>query len=167
MTEKSKHTKTASSRDADNTNTEFGNGKFDRISGQTKGLVDDVKEWVDLRLKLVQLDLEDRIDVIANQAILTVIVAFIGGTSGIFALFAAAFGLGQLIGNTALGFLSISGLLALITFVMHKVRPKFINNVLLSVARKGQSVAEEDVKLQIESDEQALKPQLPEAKQVA
>jgi hypothetical protein len=139
-------------------------GRFDRISDQSKGLVDDVKDWVDLRVRLVQMDLEDRIDVIANQTILTLVIIGIGGASMFFGLFAAAFGLGLLFGNNALGFLAMSVLLAVVTVLMNYVRPRFINNALLNVAKKGNAIAAQDVKKQLESDELALKPLLPEAK---
>jgi hypothetical protein len=162
MAEKSTYSETGSAPNRDSV--ESPGGRFDRISAQTKGLVDDVKEWVDLRVRLVQLDLEDRIDVIANQTILTLIIIGIGGASMLFGLFAAAFGLGILLGNNALGFLSISVLLGLATLMMNFVRPRFINNALLNVAKRGQSVATKDVQEQLKSDERALNPQLPEAR---
>ena len=136
---------------------------MDRISDQAKGLVDDVKEWVDLRVRLVQMDLEDRIEVIANQTILTIIIILMAGVSMLFALFAAAFGLGLLFGNTALGFLCIAAVLALGTLLMNRMRPKFVNSAVMNVARRGSQVASEDVQKQLQSDAEALKPQLPES----
>ena len=169
MSERAAHTDSNTSKENPASSGSHGNpsdgigGRFDRISGQTKGLVDDVKEWVDLRVRLVQMDLEDRINVIANQTILTLVIIGIGGASMLFGLFAAAFGMGLLLGNNALGFLAMSVLLAIATILMNQVRPRFINNALLNVAKKGQSVAALDVQKELESDELALKPQLPES----
>ena len=68
---------------------------MNRISDQTKGLVDDVKEWVDLRIKLLQIDIEERLETVANQAVSTVVVICLATASIFFGLVAAAIALGQ------------------------------------------------------------------------
>lgn len=111
-------------------------GRLDRITDQTRGLVDDVKEWVDLRIRLVQMDLEEKFETAANQAVLALVLAGIGATSIFFALVAAAFGLGQLLGHTAFGFLAVSVVLAILMWLVHWRRPRLIKTALLLPAQR-------------------------------
>ena len=103
-----------------------GNGRFDRISDQTKGLVEDVKEWVDLRVKLVQLDIEERVETIANEAISTLLVIAVAAGSLLFLLIAAAFAMGALFGSNALGFLAVGVVLAIVSWSIARFKPKFV-----------------------------------------
>ncbi len=48
-------------------------GSIDRIADQTRGLVEDIKEWIDLKVHLVQLELEERFETLANRRSWTVL----------------------------------------------------------------------------------------------
>jgi len=136
-------------------------GRIDRITDQTKGLVDDIKEWIDLRVRLVQLDLEERFETIANQTILTLVVIGIGATSLFFALVAAALGLGSLLSSPALGFLVVSIILAVVMWFVNRWRPRFVNAAILTAARRGQEAVRKDVLEEAPADEVAQNAQLP------
>ena len=49
-------------------------GRVARISDQAKGLADDVKTWVELKLKLFELEIEERIEGLANRVVIGVII---------------------------------------------------------------------------------------------
>ena len=103
-----------------------GEGRMDRISDQTKGLVDDVKEWVDLRVKLVQIDLEERIETVANEALSTLLVVAVMAGALLFCLLAAAFGLGLLLNSTALGFTIVGMALAAAGWAIARFKPRLV-----------------------------------------
>lgn len=138
-------------------------GRLDRITDQTKGLVDDIKEWIDLRVRLVQLDLEERLETIANQTILTLVVIGIGAISIFFALIAAALGLGALFSNSALGFLAVSLILACTMWLVNRWRPRFVNAAIRTAARRGQEAVRKDVLRDAKSGQKVINAPLPPA----
>lgn len=91
--------------------------KAGRVSDHASGLVDDVKEWAELRIELVRKEVERRIEgrlsTVKNQAVVGALAAM----TGYFALFALAFGLGALFGHPAWGFLAVTVLFAIATAV--------------------------------------------------
>lgn len=101
-------------------------GRMDRIADNTRGLIEDVKEWIDLKVQLVQLDLEEKIETLANQVLSTFLVIVLAAVTALFILVAGAFGLGQWLGHPAWGFLSVSGLLALVTILIHFRHPRLV-----------------------------------------
>ena len=92
-------------------------GKAGRVGDHASGLVDDVKEWAELRIELVKKEVERRIEgrlsTVKNQAV----VGALAAVTGYFALFALAFGLGALFGHPAWGFLAVTVLFAIATAV--------------------------------------------------
>lgn len=92
-------------------------GKAGRVSDHASGLVNDVKEWAELRIELVKKEVERRIEgrlsTVKNQAI----VGGLAAVTGYFALFTIAFALGALLGHPAWGFLILTVLLAVGTLV--------------------------------------------------
>ncbi len=103
-----------------------GQGRLDRIADQTKGLVDDIKEWIDLKVQLVQMDLEEKFETMANQVLSTFVVILLAGVTVLFALVAASLGLGGWLGHPAWGFLAVTGILTLLTLAIHHARPRII-----------------------------------------
>ncbi|MFQ5570159.1 MAG: phage holin family protein [Rhodothermales bacterium] len=85
--------------------------KVERIAQQSKGLFDDIKEWVDLRIKLVKLEVEDELNARKKDAIVGTIMGGLGLLGIVFALITAALGLGAWLGHPAWGFLAVTGLL--------------------------------------------------------
>jgi len=101
-------------------------GRIDRIADQTRGLVEDVKEWIDLRVQLIQLEVEDRFETVANQLLSAMLVVILAFTTLIFALIAISLGIGMLLGDPLWGFLVTTLLLAIATIVARVVKPRIV-----------------------------------------
>ncbi len=83
---------------------------------QGRQFFDDVREWVELRVELFQLDVEERIQDAINRMAQAALVVVLMALALLFMAMAAAFALGAWMGSTALGFLVVAvvGLLAAI-----------------------------------------------------
>ncbi len=88
-----------------------GTGKVGRIGQETRGLFEDFTAWVELRLRLVQMDVQDYIRQKTDEVILKVALAAAGLLTGLFALITLALFAGWLFGRPAWGFLAVTGLL--------------------------------------------------------
>lgn len=101
--------------------------KVGRISQQTKGLVEDIRTWVDLKMQFTQLDLEDRVDRKVNEAAKGAVVASIGLIALVFVLLTTAIGLGQLFDNMFYGFLAVTGVILVLLIIAMLIKPRFVN----------------------------------------
>ncbi|RMF60857.1 MAG: hypothetical protein D6746_06280 [Bacteroidetes bacterium] len=97
-----------------------------RIARHTRGLVEDVKEWIELRMQLVQAQIEERVEERINQAVLAALVAGVALLALVFALVAASLGLGAWLGHPAWGFLIVASVLLLLALVLHRLRPRMV-----------------------------------------
>ena len=79
-------------------------GKLKRISHHTEGMMQGLREWVDLRIELVKAEIEE-------QAIEAISIAVIAALAGIFSLVTFAIGLGWLLGHPFWGFLFVTCIL--------------------------------------------------------
>ncbi len=100
-----------------------GRNKVERISEQTKGLFADFTSWVELRLKLFQAEIQEKIESKVNQAVVKIAPFVAGAIAGFFALVTLALFLGWWLGHPAWGFLSVTLLFAVITGAL-QVRKK-------------------------------------------
>lgn len=92
--------------------------KVERVADHATGLVDDVKEWVDLRIELVRGEIEAFIDSRVGALRGLVVVGIAAAITGMFALVTLGLGLGALFGRRYwLGFLVLTLLLALGTWL--------------------------------------------------
>lgn len=78
------------------------------VAAQGRQFFDDVREWVELRVELFQLDVEERIQDAVNRVAQTVAVVVLMALALLFLAMAAAFALGEWMGSTALGFLVVA-----------------------------------------------------------
>ncbi len=101
-------------------------GRMETIASESRGLFEDIKEWVDLRVQLVQLEIEERIEKTANQVISVIAVVILALFTVLFLFHALALLAAEWLGNPALGYLAVGGLLALITTILHLAKPRFI-----------------------------------------
>lgn len=104
-----------------------GGSKVDRIALHTKGLVDDVKTWVELKMKLTQLEIEERLDAKVNAMVIGLAVAGVGLLALVFALITLALGLGAWLGHPAWGFLVVTVLLLLVAGALRALHPHLVN----------------------------------------
>ena len=119
--------------------------RVERIADQGKGLVNDVSDWVEVKLKLLQVEIEERIDARVNALAANAIVAALGLLGGVFLLVALAMGSAAILIELGLssplsyflGFLLIALILGAAAAVVRSMRPH-----LLNVGKKERSVDE-------------------------
>lgn len=85
-----------------------GQNKIERITSHSKGLVGDIKEWIDLKVEAVKLDVQHEIEVKKNELIVAAVIVVTGSVGMLFLLVAIALGLGALLGHPAWGFLIVA-----------------------------------------------------------
>lgn len=98
-------------------------GKLGRIAGHTQGLVEDLREWIDLRIDLAILEVEEKVDDLRNEVALGLTLAFFGFFAALFVFTTAAIGLGWLLGHPFWGFLIVTGVLLLVVIALASSRP--------------------------------------------
>lgn len=98
-------------------------GKLGRIAGHTQGLVEDLREWIDLRIDLAILEVEEKVDELRNEVALGLTLAFFGFFASLFVFTTAAIGLGWLLGHPFWGFLIVTGVLLLVVIALASARP--------------------------------------------
>lgn len=115
-----------------------GNTKLTRITQHTRGLVEDLTSWVELRIQLAQIELEERIEAKANQLALNAVLGVVAGLAGLFALLTLAFALGAWLGHPAWGFLIVTVLLGLLLVILRAARPRLVKIGGAPADKKGQ-----------------------------
>ncbi len=118
-------------------------GKLSRIAGHTQGLVKDLREWIDLRIDLAILEVEEKVDNLRNEVALGLTLAFFGFFAALFVFTTVALGLGWLLGHPFWGFLIVSIVLVLLVVVLGKARPDLMPPSNLYEEIRG-SVEEEE-----------------------
>jgi uncharacterized membrane protein YqjE len=103
-----------------------GQNKVQRIAEHTKGLFEELTSWVDLKLKLTQIEIENKIEDRVNQLVVGAIVAFFAVLALVFGLVALGLGLGAWLGHPGWGFLAVMVLLLLITGGVMLVKPRLV-----------------------------------------
>jgi hypothetical protein len=114
-------------------------GRLGRIAGHTRGLVDDLREWIDLRLDLAILELEERVDELRNEVALGLTLAFFGFFAALFVFVTVALGLGWALGHPFWGFLIVSVALVLLVSVLVRARPDLAPPSNLFARLRGRS----------------------------
>lgn len=125
-------------------------GKLGRIAGHTRGLVDDLREWIDLRLDLAILELEERVDDLRNGVALGLVLAFFGFMAALFVLTTVAIGLGWALGHPFWGFLIVTILLVLLVAILARTRPDLVPSSNLFERVRGPFEPEEGSSLEAE-----------------
>ena len=101
-------------------------GALERITGHGRGLVADVQAWVDLKLKLTQVRVENKIERRLNRLVVNLLVAACTALAGLFALFTAAWALGAWLGHPAWGFLVVTLLLMAVAGIVATAKPHLV-----------------------------------------
>lgn len=118
-------------------------GKIGRLSSEARGLVDDTRVWVDAKLRLFELDLEEKLDGIANKVIAGAAVVFFAALALIFGLTALSLFLGTLWDNEALGFVVVALASFVIALIIQWLRPRFVRGSM-GIAEKADALPEAD-----------------------
>ncbi len=107
-------------------------GPVARLAAHTQGLVDDLKTWVDLRLDMVVLEVEEKVDDLQNKIALGILLAGLGLFAAFFGLAALALGLtwasqalfgGPLAPHLFVGFALVTLVLAVAAAILAKAKP--------------------------------------------
>lgn len=86
---------------------------WQRLRQQTQELVEDLRAWVELRLTLAQMEIEERIETQIRRLLLRLLIGALAGLGAVFVLVAGALGLGDWLGHAGWGFLVVAlGLIA-------------------------------------------------------
>jgi hypothetical protein len=101
-------------------------GKLGRIAGHTRGLVEDLREWMDLRIDLAILEVEEKVDDLRNELALGLTLAFFGFFSALFVFATTALGLGWLLGHPFWGFLIVTVVLLSVVAALATARPDLV-----------------------------------------
>jgi uncharacterized membrane protein YqjE len=96
-----------------------GRNPVQRIGSQTRALFGDVTSWIELRLRLFQLEVQERIQRKVDEAIIKVAPVVVGILAGFFALITMALFVGWALGHPAWGFLVVTGLLLLVAGLLY------------------------------------------------
>lgn len=94
-------------------------GKVHRIGSETRGLLEDFTSWIELRLRLIQLDVQNYIRQKIDEAALKAALVVASLVSGLFMLITLALFAGWALGHPAWGFLVVTGLLFLWTGILY------------------------------------------------
>ena len=97
--------------------------RVERIANHTKALVEDMTTWVELKMKLTQLEIEQKIDEQANKVALYIAIGLFGGLGAFFALVTLALGLGAWLGHPGWGFLIVTILMLGVAGLLYASRP--------------------------------------------
>ncbi len=99
-----------------------GGNKIERIARHSKALVEDVKAWVDLKIRHTRLEIEAELEAKKNELALLAGVGVIGLLAVVFGLTALALALGAWLGHPAWGFLIVTVLLLLLAGLLYVAR---------------------------------------------
>ncbi len=105
-------------------------GKIGRVTDHARGLVDDLTEWAELRIALVQQEVKEKVEENKTKGTYGGIIGLFAALGGLFMLLAFGFGASAVFAiwvsqfvALLLGFLSLSLLLFLVAFVAYKKSP--------------------------------------------
>ncbi len=113
---------------------------------QPETLSENVQDYVQTRIDLIKLKSIDK----ASQAITSTVVGVAAVGLGFFILvflsFAAAFGIGDMVEKTYVGFLAVAGFYALLLLLVYVFREKLITVPVINVALQKYYWKEEERK---------------------
>lgn len=108
--------------------------RVDRITQHSRSLIDEVTHWADLKVKLIRVDLEEKIEAKKIQIGLGVGMALVGFFAVLFLLTTIALGLGAWLGHPAWGFLIVTTVLFLIVLAMKMAMPRLVAKIEKRIA---------------------------------
>ena len=99
-------------------------GRIDRIVNESRRLGDDVVEWINLRMRLIQLDFQEKIDEELDHIFSGVMVMVMFGIAIVMGSIGVALMLGRYLGDILFGFGILAAFYAIIGFIVLRSRPK-------------------------------------------
>ena len=110
-------------------------GKLQRIGDHSKSAFAELRTWIDLRLKLAQMEMREELNRMISQLGLTLGAAVFGALTGFFFLITVALLLGLLLGHPVWGFAIVTVVLGLVAGILWAVRGRvsFFDPVTVTV----------------------------------
>lgn len=102
-------------------------GKVSKIVGTAKSVTEELAHIVDLKVKLVQTEAEERINEKVNAAIQKSIGMLLFGLIAFMALIGVALVVGNFLGSSGFGFFAVAGILLIMTLVLRVLKPRWFN----------------------------------------
>lgn len=99
-------------------------GRVDRIVDETRQLSGDLAEWVTLRLKLIQIDIQERVDQELDFVFSGVIVLGMVMIALLMASFGAGYILGDWLGKLWYGFAIVAAVYLLAALIVFRTGPR-------------------------------------------
>lgn len=122
---------------------------LERMLADTKSLSEDVAEWLRLKVKLIQLEVHERITSEINSVLSSIVVLGLFMTAFMLGMIAVGLYLGGLLGNNAYGFAVVSALIAIIALVLGRIQPQWIGEAMNNLAPrrwfKGRKLEDENI----------------------
>jgi Flp pilus assembly protein TadB len=109
-------------------------GRIERIGQHSKSLFDELTHWADLKVKLLRVDLEEKVEAKKIQIGLGLGMALFAFFGLLFLLTTIALGLGAWLGHPAWGFLIVTVLLFGIVLVLKMAMPRLVAKIQKRVA---------------------------------
>lgn len=117
------------------------------MTSETRGIVEDLREWTDLKVDLAVREINDSVDDAASQLALGITLAVLAFFTGLFGLTTAAIGIGWAMGHPFWGFLIVFAVLLAISAVVAIVtkRHPIVVETKLFKKLRGHRVSRTDV----------------------
>lgn len=112
-----------------------GGNKVERLARHTQALIKNLAEWVEWRIQLARIEVEERIQAEREKLLLMGMTVVFGALAGFFLLVTMALGIGWLLGHPFWGFAIVMVMLAILA-AGSRVAWK-------EAARRGQDASEE------------------------
>lgn len=97
-----------------------GTNKVERIAQHSRELVDDITSWVELKIKLTQIEVQRKVESKIGEVVVKIIPLVVFALCGFFLLVTVALGLGWWLGHPFWGFLIVTVLLGLTAWILKR-----------------------------------------------
>jgi len=101
-------------------------GRLERLAMEVRGLVEDVRTWIDLKIRLIEIEVEERVRDVLNRVVVTVAIGILAFLTLVFVLVTSALALGTWWDSMLLGFLAVTLLLVVFTTLVYVLRPGLV-----------------------------------------
>jgi len=106
---------------------------LESMLADTRSLSEDVAEWLRLKVKLIQLEVHERITNEINAVLSSIVVLGLLMMALMLGMIAVGFYLGDLLGNIAYGFAVASAFIAIIALVLGRIQPHWMGTAMNSL----------------------------------
>lgn len=103
-------------------------GRLSHVIRRSRILASDVADWVELRVQLLQMEIEKEVQRRINVVLARILVAALLGVTGLFGLITVAVGLGWWLGHPFWGYLTVTVFMMVGSAVLAYTRPQFVEN---------------------------------------